>query len=341
MTHVSQKNNEVYDPSKLEAYLRLNPTAKNDLLYSLCGASTDSEKGYIRKKKSRLLESIEVSESSLNGIDSKKDKVYTKKVKKDIFHDILDEAILKRSYSHFYDLLSSYYSLPLFIFSKIYNEALKKYGKHPRDAYIEWSCSFYDVFMNVVSKVCNSDYDDEILEYFINVEQEFGNTICQQLMDQEFSKDMEDYEEERAYINEQIGCCIDVVNEWTKDINNPSYIDFKRLLGQIVFYLFFDLNSMNAFVQREASVMKEDIKKIVLYFNRYNQEKLNFLDCVKMVNDNFVSPHSDEMFVEIERFFYIDLGMHGEEYLGYDDVYYMEGDEWKKRQVYFDTVKFV
>ena len=78
MTQASQKNNPGYDPSKLEPYLKLNPTAKNNILYSLCGATTDTEKGYIRKKKSRLLINLDISESSFNGIDSKEDKVYTK-----------------------------------------------------------------------------------------------------------------------------------------------------------------------------------------------------------------------------------------------------------------------
>ena len=44
-----------YDISKLEAYLRLKKDASNEELYSLCNALTTSQKGTVRKTKSRLL----------------------------------------------------------------------------------------------------------------------------------------------------------------------------------------------------------------------------------------------------------------------------------------------
>ncbi len=43
-----------YNPESLETYLKDNPNAKNKVLYEYCHATTDAQKGYIRKKKSRL-----------------------------------------------------------------------------------------------------------------------------------------------------------------------------------------------------------------------------------------------------------------------------------------------
>ncbi len=43
-----------YNPESLETYLKDNPNAKNKALYEYCHATTDAQKGYIRKKKSRL-----------------------------------------------------------------------------------------------------------------------------------------------------------------------------------------------------------------------------------------------------------------------------------------------
>ena len=57
----SQKN---YSLEPLEKYLRSKPTAENKELYSLCNATTASQKGSVRKTKSRLLEVIERGETS-------------------------------------------------------------------------------------------------------------------------------------------------------------------------------------------------------------------------------------------------------------------------------------
>ena len=43
--------------------------------------------------------------------------------------------------------------------------------------------------MNVVSSICNAELDDEILEYFINVDQQYGNTYCQQYFNKDFVKE--------------------------------------------------------------------------------------------------------------------------------------------------------
>ena len=43
-----------YNPESLETYLKDNPNAKNKALYEYCHATTNAQKGYIRKKKSRL-----------------------------------------------------------------------------------------------------------------------------------------------------------------------------------------------------------------------------------------------------------------------------------------------
>ena len=43
-----------YNPESLETYLKDNPNAKNKALYEYCHATTKAQKGYIRKKKSRL-----------------------------------------------------------------------------------------------------------------------------------------------------------------------------------------------------------------------------------------------------------------------------------------------
>lgn len=44
-----------YDSTPLKEYLRVHPKASNDELYSLCNATTPAQKGYVRKKKSRIL----------------------------------------------------------------------------------------------------------------------------------------------------------------------------------------------------------------------------------------------------------------------------------------------
>ena len=51
---MTQETQKIYDPELLEEYLKDNPSAKNKAIYAYCGAITDSQKGYLRKKKSRL-----------------------------------------------------------------------------------------------------------------------------------------------------------------------------------------------------------------------------------------------------------------------------------------------
>ncbi len=44
----------IYDLSQLKSYLKKYPNASNDDLYSLCGATTASQKSSVRKKKQRF-----------------------------------------------------------------------------------------------------------------------------------------------------------------------------------------------------------------------------------------------------------------------------------------------
>jgi len=52
---MAQTDSEKYNPKLLEKYLKDYPEASNKDLYEECSAVTSSQKGYIRKKKSRLL----------------------------------------------------------------------------------------------------------------------------------------------------------------------------------------------------------------------------------------------------------------------------------------------
>lgn len=52
-----------YDPNKLKPYLEQKNDATNKELYLLCNATTDGQKGSIRKLKSRILKAIEKGET--------------------------------------------------------------------------------------------------------------------------------------------------------------------------------------------------------------------------------------------------------------------------------------
>lgn len=222
MTQATQNNKMEYDPSKLQPYLELNPKANNDILYSLCGAITDSEKGYIRKKKSRILERIEVSESPLNEVlDSKKDKVSIK-IKIPEGRDITK--------NHALELIQKYPELPLFIYSKLYerinkeyflpgsysNDEIKALGKDYDIEFEKLTYSFYDLYMELFEDINKGKYNRQIEIYMKDILKSYGDTYCNDFYGLPFDKSKL---EEPSYWSEE------EAKEWLEKqlIENPKY----------------------------------------------------------------------------------------------------------------------
>jgi len=66
MTQIAQNK---YTLSSIKDYLKQHPKASNDDLYSLCNATTKSQKGSVRKKKSYWINKIINSENSPGPIE--------------------------------------------------------------------------------------------------------------------------------------------------------------------------------------------------------------------------------------------------------------------------------
>ena len=132
---------------------------------------------------------IEELTSQLNNL--KKSNSYTKTPVKEAFHDSKGDDGLKDTYKHFFTLFNSFPTIPLFLYSEVYNRFTARCGKDTKDNNKNWSrLSFYDVYMSVINDICSKKLDNEIMEYEANTLQLYGNTVCQYRYEVDFDQEI-------------------------------------------------------------------------------------------------------------------------------------------------------
>ena len=301
MTQVTQKTSNEYDPSKLEAYLKLNPDTKNDVLYSVCGATTDSEKGYIRKKKSRILEKLESLESSHDKEDSDRSKVYTKKGLKQDIHDN----------SHAIDLIQKYPELPLFIYSKIFEKVKPQYDIMMSEAPYDdppLNYSFSDYYTTIFESIEKGKYDREITEFMKDVVNNFGTIHSYELEQVPFTPEFGDYSYFHKWVLEIIS---EVVTYFLESFTS------KELKAHILYYLLIKSNGedtnfvSNIIGSRSKEIIRTDILKLFILWKKDVCIEITLED----LYNEFDKRYSDEL----------DYKEYGINYNGeYDHLFYQD-----------------
>jgi len=167
-------------------YLRDHPIANNEELYRVFPGESENtirqyKKQYFDNLKSQV--DLDYTPTALERLDVGNISLLPNRKKS------------KPLNTHFITLLKTYHLLPFFIYSKLYERIKSRYGEYDTDY------SYYDLYIELFDHINTGDFNNEIFEFFSNMDKYYGHLYYEIGFDSEGLDTKEGIDTEQEWID--------------------------------------------------------------------------------------------------------------------------------------------